>query len=123
VTGGPQAKGRERAVPGRAVTAKRTVSISESFGKFVSRTERQVQIVSYRAFYLNDHVMTPGESIFEQPLQTKGGIVIKDDVWLGVDVTVLDGVRIGQGAVIAADDGSTVHLEATPKPRTQESCP
>ena len=28
--------------------------------------------------------------------------MIEDDVWLGVGVTVLDGVRIGQGAVIAA---------------------
>jgi acetyltransferase-like isoleucine patch superfamily enzyme len=43
----------------------------------------------------------------KQPLQTKGGIVIEDDVWLGVGVTVLDGVCIGKGAVIAA--GSMVN--------------
>ena len=36
-----------------------------------------------------------------QGLTTKG-IVIEDDVWLAARVTVLDGVRIGKGAVIAA---------------------
>ena len=32
-----------------------------------------------------------------------GPIVIEDDVWLGAHVTVTDGVRIGQGAVVAAN--------------------
>lgn len=32
---------------------------------------------------------------------TKGGIIVKDDVWIGARSTVLDGVTIGQGAVIA----------------------
>jgi acetyltransferase-like isoleucine patch superfamily enzyme len=70
------------------------------------RIGRQVQIAAYCAFFPYDHAIAPGESIFAQPLQTKGGIVIEDDVWLGVGVTVLDGVRIGQGAVVAA--GSVV---------------
>jgi acetyltransferase-like isoleucine patch superfamily enzyme len=70
------------------------------------RIGQKVQIAPYCAFYPYDHVITPGESIYALPLQTKGGIVIEDDVWLGVGVTVLDGVRIGQGAVIAA--GSVV---------------
>jgi acetyltransferase-like isoleucine patch superfamily enzyme len=41
-----------------------------------------------------------------QPLQTKGGIVIEDDVWIGFGVIVLDGVKIGKGAVLGA--GSVV---------------
>lgn len=33
---------------------------------------------------------------------SKGGIVIEDDVWIGCRATILDGVNIGQGAVVAA---------------------
>jgi acetyltransferase-like isoleucine patch superfamily enzyme len=61
-----------------------------------------VQIAPYCAFYPYDHSFAPGELIRRQPLQTKGGIFIEDDVWLGVGVIVLDGVRIGKGAVIGA---------------------
>lgn len=65
-----------------------------------------VQIAPNCAFYSYDHSFAPGELIRNQPLQTKGGIVIEDDAWLGVGVIVLDGVRVGKGAVIAA--GSVV---------------
>ncbi len=34
---------------------------------------------------------------------SKGGIVIEDDVWLGANVTILDGTFIGKGALIGAN--------------------
>lgn len=34
---------------------------------------------------------------------TRGPIVIEDDVWLGVNVTVLPNVRIGRGAIVGAN--------------------
>ncbi|NRA11656.1 MAG: acyltransferase, partial [Crocinitomicaceae bacterium] len=34
---------------------------------------------------------------------SKGGIIIEDDVWLGANVTVLDGAIIRKGAVIGAN--------------------
>ena len=37
---------------------------------------------------------------------TKGPIVVGDDVWIGIGATILSGVKIGQGAIIAA--GSVV---------------
>jgi len=54
------------------------------------------------AFYPYAHGIAVGELISQQPLQTKGGIIIEDDVWLGFGVIVLDGVRIGKGAVVGA---------------------
>ena len=43
---------------------------------------------------------------FGRPPQTKGHVIIGNDVWVGWDVTILSGVQIGDGAVIGA--GSVV---------------
>jgi len=66
----------------------------------------RVEIAPNCAFYSYDHGILPNTSIREQPVTTKGGIIIEDDAWLGYGVIVLDGVRIGKGAVIGA--GSVV---------------
>ncbi len=65
-----------------------------------------VQIGPNCAFYPYDHSFSSDGLIKDQPLQTKGGIVIDDDAWIGFGVIVLDGVRIGKGAVVGA--GSVV---------------
>ena len=43
---------------------------------------------------------------------SKGDIIIDDDVWIGYGATILSGVHIGQGAVIAA--GSVVSKDIPP---------
>jgi acetyltransferase-like isoleucine patch superfamily enzyme len=41
---------------------------------------------------------------------TKGTIVIEDNVWIGANVTITDGVRIGKDAVVAANSVVTVDV-------------
>ncbi len=50
--------------------------------------------------------------IMRQGYESKGGVVIEDDVWLGAGVTILDGVRIGTGSVVGA--GSVVTKDLPP---------
>ena len=35
--------------------------------------------------------------------RSKGDIIVADDVWIGYGATIMSGVHIGQGAVVAAD--------------------
>ena len=76
------------------------------------RIGRQVEIAPACAFYPYNHSMKPGTPVQEQPLHAKTGIEIGDYAWLGYGVTVLDGARIGEGAVIAA--GAVVSSEIPP---------
>jgi acetyltransferase-like isoleucine patch superfamily enzyme len=48
----------------------------------------------------------------EQPLTSRGDIVIEDDVWLGSHACVMDGVTIGRGAVVGA--GAVVTKDVPP---------
>lgn len=43
---------------------------------------------------------------------TKKGIIIKDDVWIGAGVSILDGVTINQGVVVGAGSVVTKSLPA-----------
>lgn len=43
--------------------------------------------------------------------ESKGGIVIEEDVWISANVTILDGVRIGKGAVVGAGAVVTKSVE------------
>lgn len=67
------------------------------------RIGAKVQIAPGCRLYPYDHSFDdPHTPMQEQPLRHRGGIEIEDDVWLGANVVVLDGVRIGRGAVVAA---------------------
>ena len=65
-----------------------------------------VQIASNAAFYPYNHGFAPDALIGEQPLRSRGDIVLEDDVNIGFGVVVLDGVTIGKGAAVGA--GSVV---------------
>ncbi|MBP2551882.1 acetyltransferase-like isoleucine patch superfamily enzyme [Neorhizobium galegae] len=60
------------------------------------RIASHVSIVGFNHGF--DDLHTP---IYRQPLTSKG-IEIEDDVWIGANAVILDGVRVGRGSVIAA---------------------
>lgn len=66
----------------------------------------RAEIAPHCAFYSYDHGTAPDKAIYDQPLISKGPIIVEEDAWLGVGVTILSGVRIGRGAVVGA--GSVV---------------
>jgi len=55
----------------------------------------------------------PSRRIRDQGFQeSRGGIVIEDDVWLGANVVLLDGAVVGTGSIVAA--GSVVRGRLEP---------
>lgn len=65
-----------------------------------------VQIVAVNHVYDD-----PTRPIIEQGI-TAQGIVIEDDAWIGSSAIILDGVRVGKGAVVAA--GAVVSKDVPP---------
>lgn len=55
----------------------------------------------------NSHGMTTYDQLIIPPvnrnLYSKGSVVIEDDVWIGEKASILPGVHIGRGAIIAAN--------------------
>jgi acetyltransferase-like isoleucine patch superfamily enzyme len=70
------------------------------------RIGSDVHIGSNCAFYPYNHGFAPGTLIADQPLTSRGDIILEDDVNIGFGVVVLDGVTIGKGAAVGA--GSVV---------------
>ena len=60
-----------------------------------------VRIGAHTSILGFNHGIEPGTPVFRQPLSSRG-IVIGDDVWIGSNVVVLDGVHVGDHAVLAA---------------------
>lgn len=72
---------------------------------FLLNAEHDISTISTYPF----KVMVIGQ---KAEASTKGDIIIDDDVWIGERATIMSGVHIGQGAVIAA--GSVVTHDVPP---------
>jgi len=67
----------------------------------------KVLVASNCTFAAVNHGIYQHSSMLEQDfMPSKGGIEIKDDVWIGANCVILDGAKITSGCIIAA--GSTV---------------
>ncbi len=55
----------------------------------------------------NSHgALLPGEGDIppvERPLHSKGAVIIEDNVWIGEKASIMPGVTVGRGAVVAAN--------------------
>lgn len=54
----------------------------------------------------------PGEFIWNNQRGENGITIVEDDVWIGHNVTIVGGIRIGKGSIIAA--GSVVNKDVPP---------
>jgi acetyltransferase-like isoleucine patch superfamily enzyme len=64
---------------------------------------RDVQIAPHCGFSPYEHNFEDRDLVIhQQGIRSGGNIVLEDDVWLGLGVAVLEGVRIGKGAIIGA---------------------
>lgn len=88
--------------PVRIITARKAPRLK--IGAYVSIAEDVTFIISaghrYDCFSTFPFLVMNGISEFEA--LEKGGIIVEDDAWLGFGATIMDGVRVGRGAVVAA---------------------
>lgn len=84
-------------------------------GNFCSIAPKVVFLLS--ADHYTDHISSfPFKVKVTRELETegvsKGDIIVDDDVWIGYGATILSGVHIGQGAIVAA--GAVVSSDVPP---------
>lgn len=84
---------------------KKFVSIAQNV-TFVLNAEHNVNTISTYPFKVKMIKLCESESF------GKGNIVVNDDVWIGYGATIMSGVHIGQGAVVAA--GTVVTKDVPP---------
>lgn len=71
-----------------------------------------VMIAPNVAFYSSTHIYgSVDEPMVTLGLSSKKGIVVEDDVWVGRNVVVLPGVRIGKGSIVGANAVVNCNIE------------
>lgn len=95
---------------GTGVEIRRNVCIGA-----VQRVEIGAHTLIAQGSYITDadHIFSnPDVPLAQQGMRVKGPTIIEDNVWIGANVVVTSGVRIGRGSVIGA--GSVVTRDVPP---------
>jgi acetyltransferase-like isoleucine patch superfamily enzyme len=72
----------------------------------------QVMIAANTMIVANSHRIERTDIPIQDQGYSAKGIQIEDDVWIGANTTILDGVKISRGAVVGA--GATVTKDVPP---------
>lgn len=87
-------------------------SIAENVTILLGGNHRNDWISTYPFASIEDDIWTGTAKIKGKDRVSKGDVVIGNDVWIGMNTLILSGVRIHEGAVIAA--GSVVTKDIPP---------
>ena len=68
--------------------------------RFIMTGDHKLDAISYLPFSIFGHGWEVAFNVYDLPV--KGDIIIGNDVWLGYDSLIKNGVTIGHGAIIAA---------------------
>lgn len=80
-------------------------------GRSGIRIGAHTRIAAYATLFAFNHGLAEDRLIREQPV-TSRGIAIGEDVWIGAQAGVVDGVTVGTGAVIGMNAQVTKDIEA-----------
>ncbi len=100
---------------GGTITIGEKCSINEYcmlYGHGGLRIGNNVSIATGAVIVPGNHNFTRRDIPFKQQGSTGKGIVLEDDIWIGANAVILDGVRIGTGAIVAA--GAVVSKNVAP---------
>lgn len=64
------------------------------------------------SIHSENHVFTDQDVPVRLQPRSRKGIVIEDDCWIGAKTTILDGVRIGKGSIVAAGAVVTKNIQS-----------
>lgn len=70
-----------------------------------------VRIATHTVFSAQNHVFSDCNVPIVEQGTSQLGISVEDDVWIGAQCTILDGVTIGEGSVVAAGAVVTKNVE------------
>ena len=87
-------------------------SIAKGCKCFLGGNHRTEWGTTYPFGLINTNIFSGSEIETKEYSQTNGSINIGNDVWIGLNVTIMSGVHIGDGAVIAANSHVVRDVEA-----------